>query len=233
MTNILRKTRENDVQELDQDRAFSFAMALACLLVLATAVPVEAQPAPLHSSLDWALAMPSGPDARVKITEEYARLVACEAYFWAWPMINVYNRRLAFSQVPEPGLMGGVLPVAPLNRLAMLHDYILPNQRFVACPNQDVVYGAALLALEVSPVVVQVPDFGGRFRLFEVSDIRTDNFGTIGARLRTAPRLAPITLCERRLLNRTYSSTRRTKRTIFIKTLMRTANGLMAPIVTP
>jgi hypothetical protein len=133
-----------------------------------------------------------GPDARVKdasvkITEEYARLVGCEAYFWAWPMINVYSRRLAFGQVPEPGIMGGVLPVAPLNRLAMLPDYILPNQGLVACPNQDVVDGAASLALEVSPVVVQVPDFGGRFWVFEVSDIRTDNFAQLGAMYGTPP----------------------------------------------
>jgi hypothetical protein len=33
------------------------------------------------------------PDTR--LTEAYARMVACEAYFWAWPMVNVYNRRLA------------------------------------------------------------------------------------------------------------------------------------------
>jgi hypothetical protein len=32
-----------------------------------------------------------------------------------------------------------VLPVA-YNRLAMLTGYIAPNQRFVTCPNQDVVY---------------------------------------------------------------------------------------------
>ena len=61
--------------------------------------------------------MASGPDAAIKITEAYARLVARDAYFWGWPMINIYNRHLAFKQVLEPGLMNGVLPVAPLNTL--------------------------------------------------------------------------------------------------------------------
>ena len=42
--------------------------------------------------------LPPGPDARVKITEEYAKAVARDAYFWAWPMVNVYNRRLVFAQ---------------------------------------------------------------------------------------------------------------------------------------
>ena len=33
----------------------------------------------------------------------------------------------------------------------MLTDYIEPQERLVACPNQDVVYGFGLLALDQSP----------------------------------------------------------------------------------
>ena len=29
-----------------------------------------------------------------RITEAYARMVARNAYFWAWPMVNIYNKRL-------------------------------------------------------------------------------------------------------------------------------------------
>jgi hypothetical protein len=123
----------------------------------------------------------------MKITEAYARLVAREAYFWGWPMVNIYNRRLAYAKAPEPGLMGGILPVAPPNHLAMLHDYIEPEQRFVACPNQDVVYGACSLALDLSPVVFQVPDFGKRFWVYQIVDIRTDSFASLGAMYGTAP----------------------------------------------
>jgi hypothetical protein len=43
-------------------------------------------------------------------------------------------------QAPGPGLLGGVIPVA-YNRIAMLTDYIDPNQHWGVCPNQDVVYG--------------------------------------------------------------------------------------------
>ena len=122
-----------------------------------------------------------------KITEAYARLVARDAYFWAWPMVNVYNRRLAFQQIPEPGRLGGVLPVAPLNRLSMLTDYIQPQERAVACPNQDVVYGGALIALDLSPVVIQVPDFGKRFWVYQVVDVRTDSFAELGKMYDTKP----------------------------------------------
>ena len=120
-------------------------------------VPAAAVPSP-----QWIRAMPPGPDARVKITEEYAKLVARDAYFWTWPLVNVYSRRLALKDLPD-FVRAGPVPSAPLNRLAMLTDYVDPGQRLVACPNQDVVYGLGLLALDVSPVVIQVPNFGDRF----------------------------------------------------------------------
>jgi hypothetical protein len=141
----------------------------------------------LQASPSWSLALPPGPDASVRITEAYARMVARDAYFWAWPMVNIYNRRLAFRQAPEVGLMNGVLPFAPLNTLAMLHDYIEPEQRWVACPNQDVVYGAAIAALDETPVVIQVPDFGDRFWVYQVVDLRTDGFAQIGSMYGTKP----------------------------------------------
>jgi hypothetical protein len=160
-----------------------FAAASAFALLMGAA---HAQ-APITPSPAWNLALPDGPDTNVKITEAYARMVARDAYFWAWPMINIYNRRLAFKASPGVGLMNGVLPFAPLNMMSMLHDYIQPEQRWVACPNQDVAYGAAVAALDETPVVVQVPDFGSRFWVYQVVDIRTDSFAEIGAMYGTRP----------------------------------------------
>src|SRR5580658_2859024 len=76
--------------------------------------------------------------------------------------------------------MGGIVPVAPPNQLSMLRDYIDPNERLVACPNQDVVYGFGLFTLDQEPLVVQVPDFGDRFWVYQVVDQRTDSFAQIG-----------------------------------------------------
>ena len=128
-----------------------------------------------------------GPAHGSRITEAYARMIAREAYFWAWPMVNIYNKRLAFSRAPAPGLMNGVMPLAPLNRLAMLTDYVDPAERWVACPNQDVVHGGGILALDKSPVVIQVPDFGGRFWVYQVVDLRTDSFADLGVMYGTKP----------------------------------------------
>ncbi|MBB4215759.1 hypothetical protein FHT79_002928 [Rhizobium sp. BK212] len=167
-----------------RSRCFAFAGVVGATLAgLSLSVAAE----PLSLSPVWQLSMPSGPDSGMEITEQYARMVARDAYFWAWPMINIYNRRLAFGKAPKVGLMNGVLPFAPLNRLSMLHDYIQADQRWVACPNQDVVYGGAIAALDQTPVVLQVPNFGGRFWVYQVVDIRTDSFAQLGAMYGTQP----------------------------------------------
>lgn len=155
--------------------------------VLATIAGLPANAEDLSPSPIWGRAMPPGPDARVKITEPYARMLARDAYFWAWPMLNIYNKRLGFGQAPQPGLLDGILPFAPVNRLAMLTDYIDPAERAVACPNQDVAYGGGPLALEVSPVVIQVPDFGDRFWVYQIVDLRTDSFASLGKMYGTTP----------------------------------------------
>ncbi|MCI0391621.1 MAG: DUF1214 domain-containing protein [Acidobacteria bacterium] len=121
-----------------------------------------------------------GPVPGTRLTEEYIRLIGRFAYLLAWPMMNVHNRRAAFEKVPEPGLAGGVVPVAPPNQIAMLHDYITPYQRMVACPNQDVAYGYGIMALDREPAVVQVPDFGDRFWVYQIGDQRTDGFANLG-----------------------------------------------------
>lgn len=146
---------------------------------------ILAQP-PASLSPAWARALPPGPDALVKITEEYARMIGRDAYFWAWPMVNMYNRRLHFSKVTKTQKCGPLVQ-APVNYIAMLTDYVAPEERSVACPNQDVVYGIGALALDLSPVVIQVPHFGERFWVYQIVDLRTDSFVQIGKMYGTTP----------------------------------------------
>lgn len=140
----------------------------------------------IELSPGWSRSMPSGPVAGTKITDAYARLVARDAYLWAWPLVNMASRRIAYTRVPEM-MYAGAAPMAPLNHLTMLTDYFPPDVRLVACPNQDVVYGGGLLALDQSPVVVQIPDFGDRFWVYQVVDSRTDGFAQLGKMYGTAP----------------------------------------------
>lgn len=109
------------------------------------------------------------------------------AYLWGWPIVNSSNRRTAMASVPEPGLRGGILPNAPLGQVCMLTDYISSEQRFVTCSNQDVVYGFGFGALDDSPVIYQVPDFGDRFWVYAAWDARTDSFAELGKQYGTKP----------------------------------------------
>ena len=61
--------------------------------------------------------------------------------------MNAHNRRAAFAEVPVPGLLGGVVPVAPVGYNQMLTDYVQPDQTFIVCPYEDVAYGAGFTAL--------------------------------------------------------------------------------------
>ena len=158
--------------------------ALTCASTLAVTPLMGAQ----SRAVETTVASPvPGPVAGNKVTEGYVRMMAREAYFWAWPMANIFNRRQAFKDLPGPGLMGGIVPVAPINRLSMLSDYIDPTQRVVTCPNQDVVYGAGSIALDLEPVVLQVPDFDGRFWVYQVVDLRSDSFAELGKMYNTQP----------------------------------------------
>jgi hypothetical protein len=114
-------------------------LTIAGLFCATLTTVLHAQQVPIPTTA----AQVPGPAPGTAMTKPYVQAVARMAYFWGWPLVNAANRALAFSKALEPGLMGGVIPVA-YNRLAMLTGYIAPDQHFIACPNQDVAYGADL-----------------------------------------------------------------------------------------
>jgi hypothetical protein len=127
------------------------------------------------------------PVSGATMHEEYVKTIGRMAYVWGWPLVNSFNRRAGITQAPEPGRLGGVVPVAPRGRVGMLNDYVEPDQSFVACPNQDVAYGLGFFSLDEEPAVIQVPDFGDRFWVYALYDARTDQFGELGKPYGTKP----------------------------------------------
>jgi hypothetical protein len=99
----------------------------------------------------------------------------------------MHDRLSIMEKLPGPGLLGGIAPAAPPGSAAMLHNYVVPEERLVACPNQDVVYGFGIIDGHRGPSVVQVPDFGGRFWVYQGVDQRTDSFIRLGAMYGTKP----------------------------------------------
>lgn len=168
-------------------RANSLLPALGLLLCAAIGLPaladnnlpsgVASSPTPTRNS-----------SAPKNWTDAELQRVAAEAYVWGWPMVYLHNCRVALERLPAPGRCGGV-PVAPPNQLCMLTDYLPSDADTVPCPNQDVVYGFGIFDLGIEPVVLQVPDFGQRFWLYQLGDQRTDSFAQLGAMYGTEPGL--------------------------------------------
>jgi len=154
--------------------------AITAASVAVTADSAKAQPSPAAAGL-------TQPATSITMHPGYAQAIAQMAYLWGWPMVNMINRRNRITQAPRPGLMGGILPVAPRGQIGMLNDYIEPSETFVTCPNQDVVYGLGFFSLDEEPVVAQVPDFGDRFWVYALYDQRTDQFGHVGKPYQTKP----------------------------------------------
>ena len=88
----------------------------AFLMVAGTA---QAQQVPIPTTA----AQVPGPPSGTAMTTAYVQSVGRAAYLWGWTLVNMANRHADFSKAPEPGLTGGVVPVAH-NAVAMLTGYI-------------------------------------------------------------------------------------------------------------
>ena len=56
------------------------------------------------------------PDLNVKITESYATQVARDTFMWAWPLVNIYNKRRGAEQSKELAYAGAARGLARLER---------------------------------------------------------------------------------------------------------------------
>jgi hypothetical protein len=163
-------------------RNFKLGLLASVVATTMQAGNVQAQQVPIPQTAAEVPGPALGP-----MTPTYLQMVGRVAYLWGWPLVYVYNQRTALTKVPEPGLLGGAMPISPMNQVGMLTDYISPGETFIGDPNQDVVYGLGYLSLEKEPVVVQVPDFGDRFWTLPVYDARTDQISELGQQYGTKP----------------------------------------------
>ncbi len=153
-----------------------------CIGLALVSSQVQAQQVPIPQTAAEVPGPALGP-----MTKEYVQMVGRLAYLWGWPLVYVLNQRTELTKVPETGLLGGVMPISPMNQVGMLTGYVSPGETFIADPNQDVVYGLGYLSLEKEPVVIQVPEFGDRFWTLPVYDARTDQISEIGLQYGTKP----------------------------------------------
>jgi hypothetical protein len=112
------------------------------------------------------------------VTEEEAHAIGVDAYLYFYPIVTMdVTRKQLTNEEPKPGGIGG-----PMNRFANVGAFPTADMRVVVRPNFDTLYSSGWLDLTKEPVVVSVPDTGGRYYLLPMLDMWTDVFASPGWR---------------------------------------------------
>jgi hypothetical protein len=94
------------------------------------------------------------------------RDIAERAYIYAYPLV----------------LMEATRGAMPVNRFTHVPQFPRPDSRQVIRPNADTLYSTAWLDLSQEPILIRVPDSGGRFYLLQFMDAWTETFADPGKR---------------------------------------------------
>lgn len=119
----------------------------------------------------------SAAQAQSAITEQEAQSIARDAYIYFYPLVTMDVTRKQLTNV-EPGKGLG----SPMNVMFNVPAFPTADMRQVVRPNFDTLYSFVYLDLTKEPMVVSVPDTGGRYYLLPMLDMWTDVFASPGWR---------------------------------------------------
>lgn len=112
------------------------------------------------------------------ISEEEAHSIGVDAYVYFYPLITMdVTRRQSTNMEPGKEIGRG-----PMNTFVNVPEYPPANMKMIVRPNFDTLYSVAWLDLTKEPVIVSVPDTGGRYYLLPMLDMWTDVFVSPGWR---------------------------------------------------
>jgi hypothetical protein len=116
--------------------------------------------------------------AAPSITDAEAGAVAADAYLYFYPLVTMdLTRKQLINSEPGAGNLGG-----PMNTFDNIPAFPAADMRVVVRPNFDTLYSSGWLDLTREPMVVSVPDTGGRYYLLPMLDMWTDVFASPGWR---------------------------------------------------
>jgi hypothetical protein len=94
------------------------------------------------------------------------RDIAQRAYVYAYPLVLIEATRYSI----------------PVNRFIHVPQFPTAEFRQIVRPNADTLYSTAWLDLSEEPILIYVPDSGGRFYLLQFMDAWTETFADPGKR---------------------------------------------------
>ena len=126
-------------------------------------------------------ALVSGPSrmalAADSISEQDAHSIGVTAYLYFYSLVTMDITR---KQLTNATKVDGIH--APMNTFANIPEFPSADMKVVVRPNFDTLYSSAWLDLTKEPMIVSVPDTGGRYYLLPMLDMWTDVFASPGWR---------------------------------------------------
>ena len=120
----------------------------------------------------------SAAQAEPAVTEDEAYSIGVQAYLYFYPLVTMEISRKQFTNVAA----GKELGKGPMNTFTNVPEYPPADFKGVVRPNFDTLYSVAWLDLTKEPVVVSVPETGGRYYLLPMLDMWSDVFASPGWR---------------------------------------------------
>ena len=119
--------------------------------------------------------------AQTAVTEQEAHAIGVDAYVYLYPLITMDITRKQLTNT-DKGFGRG-----PMNVFHNVPAYPPASDKSVVRTNYDTLYSITYLDLLKEPVVVSVPDTGGRFYILPMLDMWTDVFASAGSRTTGTP----------------------------------------------
>lgn len=126
-----------------------------------------------------AVALHSSVFAQSDLEPSKVQSLAREAYHYAYPLVLMDVTLKQTTNVPNATSVEGR---APINQFALFRKYPDAKAKDVVRFNFDTLYSFAWLDLSKGPIILTVPDSGGRYYLIPSLDMWSDIFSSLGSR---------------------------------------------------
>jgi hypothetical protein len=121
----------------------------------------------------------SRPAQKEALSRQKAYEIAREAYLYAYPIVLMDVTMRQSTAVPDAISVAGR---APINQFAYFRSYPTADAKDLVRFNFDTLYSFAWVDLSKGPMILSVPDTGGRFYLVPSLDMWSDVFSSLGSR---------------------------------------------------